>query len=130
MKSKLIKTTAVVLASFLGLTAISAPAFADSEYNPCDPSLPKQVLEANGCNGASESGLPDSIKIIIYSVISIAGLVAVIYIVMGGFQYMTSAGDSAKTQKAKQTILYACIGLFVCIFAFIIVNFVINNILK
>ena len=53
-----------------------------------------------------------------------AGVVAFIFIFMGGFSYMTSAGDSAKLQKAKQTILYAVIGLAIVILALAINNFV------
>lgn len=43
---------------------------------------------------------------------------------------MTSTGDAPKVKKARDTILYAVIGLAVCVLAFIIVNFVINNILS
>ena len=38
---------------------------------------------------------------------------------------MTSAGDTGKIEKAKKTILYACIGLAVCALSFAIVNWVI-----
>lgn len=53
--------------------------------------------------------------------IGTAGVVAVIYIVIGGISYMTSAGDSSKLQKAKNTILYALIGLVIVALAEIIV---------
>ena len=56
------------------------------------------------------------------------GLVAVIFIVMGGVQYMTSSGDATKLKKAKDTILYACIGLVVAALAFAITQFAINTI--
>lgn len=41
---------------------------------------------------------------------------------------MTSSGDATKVQKARQTILYAVIGLVVCALAFAIVNFTIDKI--
>ena len=63
---------------------------------------------------------------IINFIIGALGLVAVIVIILGGVQYMTSAGDSGKVKKAKDTILYGVIGLVVCILAAAIVNFVIG----
>ena len=45
--------------------------------------------------------------------IGIAGVVAGVFLVIGGISYITSAGDSNKLQKAKSTILYAVIGLII-----------------
>lgn len=53
-----------------------------------------------------------------------AGIITVIMIVFGGIQYTTSNGNPAQTQKAKQTITYAIIGLAITIFAVAIVNLV------
>lgn len=120
-----IKTT--ILTILLGISfGVATPintVFADS----CDPSLPPAVLEANGCNSSSNQQLPNFIINIINVIIGILGLVAVLVIIYGGIQYMTSAGDGPKVKKAKETILYACIGLIVCVLAFAIVNFVIKG---
>ena len=62
--------------------------------------------------------------------LAVLGLVAVIVIIIGGINYMTSAGDAGKVKKAKDTILYGVIGLVICVLAFAIVNFVIANIIK
>ncbi len=61
-------------------------------------------------------------------VVGIAGLIAAIFIIIGGISYMTSAGDSQKAQKARQTILYALIGLAIVALAEIITAFVTNMI--
>ncbi|MBQ3453099.1 hypothetical protein IJG28_02830 [Candidatus Saccharibacteria bacterium] len=61
-------------------------------------------------------------------VIGVAGVVAAIFIVIGGISYMTSAGDPGKLQKAKQTITYALIGLAIVALAEIITAFVTNMI--
>ena len=79
--------------------------------------------------GDKSDTLTTDVKTILEAIIGILGLVCVVVIIMGGIQYMTSSGDSAKTQKAKNTILYAVIGLIVCVLSFAIVNFTINNIL-
>ncbi len=79
--------------------------------------------------GNNDENLIDSITGIINAVIAVLGIVCVVVIIIGGINYMTSSGDSGKVKKAKDTILYGIIGLVICVLAFAIVNFVINNIL-
>lgn len=55
-----------------------------------------------------------------------AGIIAVIVIVIGGIQYITSNGNPSGVQKAKQTIMYAAIGLAITLMAVAIVNFVVG----
>ena len=68
----------------------------------------------------------DIINNIINWIIGIAGLVSLIFIFVGGIGYMTSAGDPGKLQKAKHTILYACIGLIIVGLSLAITAFVTN----
>ena len=96
--------------------------------NCSDGKIPNEVKRASGCNGTGDD-LPISIVNILNAIIGTAGLIAVIFIIIGGINYMTSSGEAAKVKKAKDTILYACIGLAVCILSFAIVNFVIANII-
>lgn len=58
----------------------------------------------------------------------VAGIVAVIIIIVAGVQYITSTGDPNKTSKATRAIIYAAIGLGVVILAAIITNFLIGTI--
>ena len=58
----------------------------------------------------------------------IIGIVSVVVVVIGGIKYMTSAGDPNKVQSAKNTIMYALIGLIVSLLAFAITNLVITAI--
>ena len=78
---------------------------------------------------AGSNTLEDNITNILNGVIAALGIVAVIVIIIGGINYMTSAGDASKVKKAKDTILYGIIGLIICVLAFAIVNFVIKNII-
>ena len=57
----------------------------------------------------------------------LAGVIAVIIIIIGGITFATSSGDSAKVAKAKNMILYAVIGLVVILAAFVITSFVIGR---
>ena len=56
------------------------------------------------------------------------GALSVIMLIWGGIRYTTSAGDSNKVQAAKNTVLYAIVGLVVAILAYAIVNMVISKI--
>jgi type IV secretory pathway VirB2 component (pilin) len=58
-------------------------------------------------------------------VYGLAGIVAVITIIIGGILYTTSAGDSGNITKAKNLITYAVVGLVIVFAAFAITNFVI-----
>jgi hypothetical protein len=53
-----------------------------------------------------------------------AGIVAVGFIVYGGFMYVLSNGEPGNVKKAKDTLLYAVIGLVVVLFAFAITKFI------
>lgn len=61
-------------------------------------------------------------------VYAIAGLVAVIFIVMGGFNYVNSQGDPAKAKNAGQTIAFAIIGLIVVLVATAVTNLILSSI--
>ena len=56
----------------------------------------------------------------------IVGIIAVIMLIIGGIRYVISGGDSKKVTDAKNTVLYAIIGLVIAFLAFAIVNFVIS----
>lgn len=57
----------------------------------------------------------------------VVGILAVIMIVYAGLKYVTSGGDSAKVGSAKNTLVYALIGLVVAVLAQVMVHFVINT---
>ena len=81
-------------------------------------------------NTANTNDLMGQANTIINVVIGVIGFVAVTFIIFGGFQYTTSAGDPGKVKKAKDTILYGIIGLVVAMLAYAIVNFVLSNVFK
>ncbi|CAN5658005.1 hypothetical protein BH23PAT2_BH23PAT2_06030 [soil metagenome] len=78
-------------------------------------SIPRQPL--------GESNIQNAIGLFFI----LAGVIAVIMVFIGGFQYVISLGDPQKTKKAKDTILYAVIGLVVSIMGSVIVNFVLDR---
>jgi hypothetical protein len=52
------------------------------------------------------------------------GILCVIFIIWGGINYTISRGDSKKIEQAKNTILYAVIGLVIAMVAYAVVNLV------
>lgn len=61
---------------------------------------------------------------IIDILLRIGGMVAVVYVIYGGFLYMTSQGEPDRTAAARNTILNAVIGIIIVIIAIVTVNFV------
>ncbi|MFZ1360797.1 MAG: TrbC/VirB2 family protein [Candidatus Saccharimonadales bacterium] len=78
------------------------------------------------CGAAAKDDAPSLIKNVINILLYLIGIIAVIAIIIGGIRYVTSNGDSSAIKSAKDTIMYAVIGLVVAIFAFAIVNFVVT----
>lgn len=67
------------------------------------------------------------IKTLVNTLLYILGAVSVVVIIFAGIFYTTSIGDQALITKAKNTLLYAVIGLIVALIAYAIVNFVIDS---
>lgn len=71
-----------------------------------------------------------NLQTVIANIINIAmmaaGLVAVIYLVIGGFRYVTSGGNAEQIEGAKATILNAIIGLIVIFISFLLVNYILR----
>jgi hypothetical protein len=64
------------------------------------------------------------IKSIITTLVGISGAVAVVFMVVGGFKYITSSGHPEKLDSAKRTLLFSGVGLVVVIAAYAIVDVV------
>ena len=64
----------------------------------------------------------------IFSVV--VGAVSVIMVIIGGFRYVVSGGDSSNISKAKNTILYALVGMVIVLFAQVIIRFILTAALK
>lgn len=91
-------------------------------------------LELTGVSCGDSDTAKTSFGTIIKNIINIlsivVGAVAVIMIIIGGFRYVISGGDSNGITGAKNTIMYAIVGLVIVLFAQIIVRFVLTNSVK
>ena len=88
-----------------------------------------------GANAARADGMPTELigdngvfSRLTNTILLIVGLISVIMLVYGGLRYILSGGDSKKVTDAKNTVLYAIIGLIISLLAFAIVNFVLNSV--
>lgn len=82
---------------------------------------------AGNCGDQATSTVNHLITVVINILSVIVGVIAVIMIIIGGFRYITSAGKQESVTSAKNTILYAIIGLVIVALAQIIVHFVLNK---
>ena len=78
-------------------------------------------------NSGNNTDLMGIIKLILNTVFVVIGILAVVFIIVGGINYTMSQGDPGKVKKAKDTILYGIIGLIVSLAAFAIVQFVLDS---
>lgn len=91
-----------------------SPAQAGAEVARAD-GMPAELIGTNGV-----------FTQITNTVLFAVGIISVVMLIYGGIRYVLSGGDSKKVTDAKNTILYAIIGLIISILAYAIVNFVIN----
>lgn len=85
------------------------------------------VSGGSGCTSGTQS-LNNLASTIINVFSAVVGVVAVIMLMVGGFKYVTSAGDSNKISSAKNTIVYAIVGLIIVALAQVIVQFVLSKV--
>lgn len=74
-----------------------------------------------------QEDLISNIRIVTNTMLFAIGVVAVIMLIVGGFRYIFSGGNSTNVNAAKDTILYAVIGIVVALLAYAIVNFVLGQ---
>ncbi len=88
----------------------------------------REGAEAARCDGCPANLFGDTgvFKQVTNTILYIVGIIAVIMLIIGGIKYVVSGGDSKKVTDAKNTVLYAIIGLVIAFLAFAIVNFVIS----
>ena len=88
----------------------------------------------DGVNAARGTDVPSTLlgdggvlSTIINTMLFIIGFLSVVMLIFGGLRYIISGGNAAAVTAAKNTILYAIVGLIIAIFAYAIVNFVIGS---
>lgn len=86
--------------------------------------LPLVITGIAFADSAGVSQVQNFIKSIIQVLAGIAGLVATGFFVVGGFSYITSAGNPEHLDRAKRTIMFSAMGLAITTGAFVLSNVV------
>lgn len=103
-----------------GLTSLPAYAFSLSLQDGANAAKGNdQVTNIFGTSGVFST--------ITNVLLFLVGAISVLMIIIGGFRYVVSGGNSASVSAAKNTILYAVIGIIIAILAYAIINFVISS---
>ena len=98
-----------------------------------DPGASKALCAGSGgtwddtsgtCSKAGEKSFPQALAQIANVLLFIIGAIGVIVIIIGAIRYVASGGDQTAVTAAKNTILYAVIGIVVAFMAYAIINFV------
>ncbi|HET7827358.1 MAG TPA: pilin [Candidatus Saccharimonadales bacterium] len=134
LKNKLLLLAAVLMFAI----PLSAPALADCSSAGSGGS---DCIQGGLCSGAQslsvtpgtsqcteqQAGLQGTVTTVVNILSVVVGIVAVIMIIVAGFRYVTSGGKQESVTGAKNTILYAVIGLVVVALAQVIVRFVLTR---
>lgn len=122
----------VILGSVFALAAIFTPvALVPAVGAACDPSAGIQ----GGVECSNTGNTPDTLfgqdsifTTVVNVLLFVIGAISVVMLIIGGIRYTVSAGDSGNVTAAKNTILYAIVGLVIAFLAFAIVNWVLGAI--
>jgi len=130
MKLSIKKITSAVTVFALvvaGALASVAPVNAQS----CDVSSGIQgginCADPNDGQGADLFGSGSIFTTIVNTMLFIIGAISVIMLIYGGIRYTTSGGNASSVTAAKNTIMYAIIGLVIAFLAFAVVNWVLGS---
>lgn len=128
---KFLKKINLLLAGIMAVSVFAvsaAPAqaalFEQAKQDACQGAT---LGSSKDCTDKADNKLTSTISDFINVFSIVIGIVAVVMIMVAGFRYITSAGDANGISAAKNTLIYAIVGLIVAAFAQIIVRFVLSK---
>jgi hypothetical protein len=122
------KINTTFIKSLAVLALLAAPVAAFAQLNQNVPDNTGFFTNLFGCTAGAtgSSNVLCILRAVLMFILSIAFIVAVIFLVIGGFRYITSQGNEEGIEKAKGTITNAIIGIVVIVLAWIILTIVLN----
>ena len=125
MKKSII-SIAIMTCAVFGVSVLSTASLSGSVSAQVSKGI--DTATTSEMKGKSIDGDKGLIKTVVNVLLWAVGALSVIMIIFSGFRYITSAGDAAKTKSAQSTLTYAVVGLIVAVFAWAIVNIVLDRI--
>lgn len=119
-KIQWLKVIEVVMAVVLSM----APVLVLAQQSPLAQTF--QCNPSSGLNCSAGTNVNQLIKTVINWALGITFAIAVLFLIIGGFWYITASGNEEQADKGKKTILNALIGVVVIILSYVIVNVVTN----
>ena len=122
--------------AFSGLAVVATPQRAAAVGAPAPAAAGPEQLACEGSGGTWSNGacaqgsrtVTGTIKSVGNILVFLVGSISVLMIIIGGVRYTLSGGDQGSLTSAKNTILYAVVGLVVAVAAYAIINFVLSNV--
>ena len=110
------------------LAVLATPMLAFGQSNQVTNGLQTTGLQSLfGTGGLNNSqSLSDLIVNIVRIMLMFAGIVAVAFVVIGGYQYVTSAGNEETAEKGRKTVVNAIIGIILIVLSYVIINVIAN----
>jgi len=84
----------------------------------------QSIFGTGGLN--SSQSLSDLIVRVVDILLTFAGVVAIVFVIIGGYQYVVSGGNEETAEKGKKTLINAIIGIVVVVLAYTIINVLVN----
>lgn len=114
---------------WIGIISLSTIFVALLIFFKAEPAFAQEVWE--GWRGYVPSGMQERtlaqyVQSIINAALLLAAVVAVVYLIIGGYKYITASGNAEAVGEAKTTIFNAIIGLVIIFAAYVIIDFVYN----
>lgn len=117
-----------IIGSLLGIVALCVAIFFAPTAGAFSLSMSEGASSAQGIDQATSLfGSAGVFTTISNVMLFLVGAISVIMVVVGGLRYVISGGNTTNVGAAKNTILYAIVGLVISLLAYAIINFVIGS---
>jgi hypothetical protein len=122
---KFVTGTVLAIALAVGFVAAGSPAYAAGPTDSAKTQVCTGVSgQAGGACGTGGVDISKTLKGVLNLLTVIAGIIAVIMVVISGMKYTTSGGDPQAVSSAKRTLIYALVGVVVVAMSQFMVHFI------
>jgi fumarate reductase subunit D len=122
-----IKNLKSILFVIILISILVLPYFVFATTNPALDNLQRVGPEGGYAADTDEFSMSELIGTVVSSVLSLLGVIFIVLMLYGGYNWMTAAGDESKLERAKNTIRRAIIGLIILVSSYAIWNFIYYN---